>query len=144
MKMTKIVGVTFPIPKQYINRFFIDGKTIFIKPASCYKELKTGMKFVFYQSHEDTGFVGEGTIVSISFVDEPLALVEQFKDQLFITREEIESYIDKQKRWKSIRLRKKMVKKKNWMAIELKDIKKFKQTEKPDEFVTVGGRYLRE
>jgi len=52
--MTKIVGVTFPILKQFIDRFFKDGKDVFIKPATCFKELKSGMKFVFYQSHEDT------------------------------------------------------------------------------------------
>ena len=133
--MTEIVGVTFPIPKKYISRFFTYRKTVFIKPACCYKLLKPGMKFVFYQSHEDTGFVGEGKIVCISFADEPNALVEQFENQLFLTREEIETYVDNQTQWKRIRVREYIVKKKKWMAIELGDIKKYKQTEKPVLFV---------
>ena len=100
------------------------------------------MKFVFYQSHEDTGFVGEGKIVCISFADEPIALVEQFENQLFLTREEIETYVDNQTQWKRIRVREYIVKKKKWMAIELRDIKKYKQTEKPVLFVPAGGKYL--
>lgn len=142
--MTEIVGVTFPIPKQYISRFFTDKKSVFIKPAQCFRLLKPGMKFVFYQSHEDTGFVGECKIVKISFTEEPLSFIEQFKDRLFITREEIETYIDNQKQWKRIRVRKDVIKRRKWMAIELVDIKKYEQTKKPIQFVTVGGHYLRE
>ncbi len=33
---------------------------VFVRPATVWKQLKSGMKFVFYQSHEDTGFVGGG------------------------------------------------------------------------------------
>lgn len=70
--MSEITGVAFPIPKKYMSRFFNEGKTVFIKPASCFKEIKPGMKFVFYQSHEDTGYVGEGIVNSISFSEKPL------------------------------------------------------------------------
>ena len=52
-----IVGVSYPIPKEFMKRFF-EGKDVFVKPATAWKRLKPGMKFVFYQSHEDTGFVG--------------------------------------------------------------------------------------
>jgi len=50
--MAKIVGVSFPIPKQFIDRFFKEGKDVFIKPAKIWKELKPRMKFVFYQSRD--------------------------------------------------------------------------------------------
>ena len=33
------------------------SKKVFIRLATVWKKLKPGMKFVFYQSHEDTGFV---------------------------------------------------------------------------------------
>ena len=46
--MSEITGVTFPVPKKYIPRFFKDGKTVFIKPATVFKELRSGMKLVFY------------------------------------------------------------------------------------------------
>ena len=142
--MTEIIGVTFPIPKQYVSRFFTDGKTVFIRPAQCFQLLKPGMKFVFYQSREDTGFVGEGKIVSISFSYEPIDFIKHFGDQIFLTKEEIETYCDNQKKWNTIRVRKDIVKKKKWMAIELKDIKKYDKIEKPAQFVTVAGKYWRE
>ena len=50
--MSTITGVTFPVPKHLMPRFFAEGKTVFIKPATVFKELKPGMKLVFYQSHE--------------------------------------------------------------------------------------------
>ena len=50
--MPEIKGVAFPIPKQFAQRFF-EGKDVFVKPATVFKELKPGMKFVIYQSHED-------------------------------------------------------------------------------------------
>jgi hypothetical protein len=37
-----------------------------------------------------------------------------------------------------------MVRKKKWMAIELKDIKKYLPIEETAQFVGVGGKYLRE
>ncbi len=143
-EMTRIIGVTYPIPKKYMNRFFINQKNVFIKPATCFKELRPEMKFVFYQSHEDTGFVGEGKIVSVLIIDDPFVIVGQFKDRLFLTKEEVEIYINNQKRWEGIRSQKNHMKKKKWMVIELKDIEKYDQIRKPDRFVTVGGRYLRE
>ena len=42
--MPDITGVTFPVPKHLMPRFFRDGKTVFIKPATIFKELRSGMK----------------------------------------------------------------------------------------------------
>ena len=44
--MAKIVGVAFPIPKKFVNRFFKEGMEVFIKPATVWKELKPGMKLI--------------------------------------------------------------------------------------------------
>ncbi len=74
--MTEIVGVTYPIPKQFMDRFFRDGKDIFIKPATVWKQLKPGMKFVFYQSHEDTGFVGEAKVKRVMLSEDPMKFYE--------------------------------------------------------------------
>jgi len=137
--MSKIVGVTFPIPKQFINRFFNEGKDVFIKPATVWKELKPGMKFVFYQSHEDTGFVGEAKIKSIQLIDDPMKVFEMYGDRVFLTREELKEYIRSQNRWK----RKKEKKKKKWLVIELEDIRKYDKPIKPKRFVSVGGQYIK-
>jgi len=138
--MAEIVGVTYPIPKQFMDRFF-EGKDVFIKPATVWKQLKPGMKFVFYQSHEDTGFVGEAKIKRILLVENPMMLYETYGDRIFLKKEELKEYIKSQERWKS---RKDKSKKKLWMVIELEDIKKYDKPIKPKRFVPVGGQYLRE
>jgi len=141
--MSTITGVTFPVPKHLMPRFFAEGKTVFIKPATVFKELRRGMKLVFYQSHEDTGYVGEATIKRIVINDDPLAFFETFGDAVFLTREEVKDYLDWQEHWKGPRVRKDGGKKKQWMALELEDILEYNTVKKPERFVPVGGKYLR-
>ncbi len=141
---SEIVGVTFPIPKHYMKRFFAEGKTVFIKPATVFKELKPGMRLVFYQSHEDTGYVGEATIRRIVIGEDPLAFFETFGDAVFLTREEARAYVENQERWQGVQVRKGEAKKRAWMALELEDIQKYDTVKKPERFVPVGGKYLRE
>jgi len=95
--MAKIVGVAFPIPKRFMDRFFKEGKDVFVKPATCFKELKPGMKFVFYQSREDQGFVGEAKIKEIKLIDDPMKVFELYGDRVFLTKEELREYVKSQK-----------------------------------------------
>ena len=139
--MSEITGVTFPVPKKYIPRFFKDGKTIFIKPATVFKELRSGMKLVFYQSHEDTGYVGEAIIKQIIIDGNPFTFFETFGDAVFLTREEAKAYVEGQGRWQGVR--KGEARKRDWMALELEDIREYDTIKKPGRFVPVGGRYLR-
>jgi len=139
IKVSEVKGVTYPIPKQFMNRFFEEGKDVFVKPATAWKELRPGMKFVFYQSHEDTGFVGEARIKRVVLMDDPMKLYETYGGRIFLTKEELKEYIKTQERWgRSDR------KKKPWMAIELEDIKKYRDLIKPKRFVSVGGQYIRD
>ena len=87
--MSEIIGVTFPIPKKIMSRFFEGKKTVFIKPATVFKELRRGMKVVFYQSQEDTGYVGEATIKRMILLDDPLKFLDTYGDAIFLTREEV-------------------------------------------------------
>jgi len=95
--MAKIVGVAFPIPKQFMGRFFKEGKDVFIKPATIWKELKPGMKFVFYQSQEDTGFVGEAKIKNIKLINDPMKVFEMYGDRVFLTKDELREYVRSRK-----------------------------------------------
>ena len=142
--MPEITGVTFPVPKHLMPRFFKDKKTVFIKPATIFKELRSGMKLVFYQSHEDTGYVGEAAIKRIVIDDDPFAFFDTFGDAVFLTREEAKAYVEGQGRWQGVRVRKDEPKKRPWMALELEDIREYDSVKKPERFVPVGGRYLRE
>jgi len=134
--MAKIVGVAFPIPKQFMDRFFKEGKDVFIKPATVFKELKPGMKFVLYQSHEDTGFVGEAKIKDIKLIDDPMKVFEMYGDRVFLIKEELKEYVKSQERWGR--------KKKKWLVIELEDVKRYDKPIKPKRFVPVGGQYIKE
>ena len=136
--MAEIKGVAFPIPKQFAQRFF-EGKDVFVKPATVFKELKPGMKFVIYQSHEDAGFVGEAKIKSISFADDPMEFLEKYGERLFLNEKELREYVKSQEKWG-----RKKARKKRWMAIELEDIKKYEKPVKPKRFVPAGGCYVRQ
>ncbi len=138
--MPEIVGVTYPIPKQFVDRFFKKGKDVFVKPVTVWKQLKPGMKFVFYQSREDTGFVGEAKIKDIKLIDDPMKVFELYGDRVFLTREELKEYVKSQERWG----RKSERKRRKWLVIELEDIRKYDKPVKPKRFVPVGGQYLRE
>lgn len=144
-----VTGVTFPVPKQYMNRFFSGGKTVFVKPATVFKELRRGMRLVFYQSHEDTGYVGEATIRRILVAADPLTFYDTYGDAVFLTRDEMIAYLENQDRWKAFRVRDRGKKgnegrKRDWMALELEDIRAYAAVQKPERFVPVGGQYLRD
>lgn len=140
--MSEVTGVTYPIPKQFMDRFF-KGKDVFVKPATVWKQLKPGMKFVFYQSHEDTGFVGEAKIKRVILSENPMQFYETFGDRISLTKEELKEYIRSQERWSSVWRIRGRQKKKLWMAIELENIRKYEKPVKPKRFVPVGGQYLR-
>lgn len=143
--MSGIIGVSFPIFKRNIDRFFKDEKTVFIKPATIYKELKKGQKFIFYQSRENTGYAGEAKIKSITFCDNPLDFFEIFGDKIFLTKNEVSEYLqESNKKWKSLRNRPSEKRKSRpWMAIELESIVKYPKIKKIDKFVTVCGKYIK-
>ncbi|MCP1663276.1 MAG: DUF365 domain-containing protein [Methanocalculus sp. MSAO_Arc2] len=128
-----------------MHRFFSGGKTVFVKPATVFKELRRGMRLVFYQSHEDTGYVGEATIKRILVAADPLTFYDTYGDAVFLTRDEMVAYLENQEKWKATRVRKgNESRKRNWIALELEDIRAYEAVRKPERFVTVGGQYLRD
>jgi len=142
--MSEIIGVSFPIFKENIDRFFEKDKTIFIKPATIFKDLKQGQRFIFYQSREDTGYAGEAIIKSITMRDDPLDFFELFGEKIFLTRDEVKKYVEENKKWKSFRNRSSERRKNRpWMAIELEKIKKYPEVKKIQGFVPVSGMYIK-
>jgi hypothetical protein len=142
--MSEIIGVSFPILKGNIDRFFEKEKTVFIKPATVFKDLKQGLIFIFYQSHKDTGYAGEAIIKSITMRDDPLDFFELFGEKIFLTKEEVKNYVEENKKWKSFRNRpSERRKNRPWMAIELEKIKKYPEIKKIQGFVPVSGMYIK-
>ena len=75
---------------------------------------------------------------------DPLAFFDTFGDAVFLTREEAKAYVEGQGRWQGVRVRKGETRKHPWMALELEDIREYDTIKKPERFVPIGGRYLRE
>ncbi len=141
--MPEIIGVTFPIPKSFIPRFFEGGKTVFIKPATIFKELQPGMKFVFYQSREDTGYIGEAIIKNITIADDPFYFFEIYPDNIYLSKNDLQDYIEINKKWKMKRPRRKSkTRSRKWIAIELESIHKYDAPIKPKHFIPVSGKYI--
>lgn len=141
--MPEVIGVTFPIPKLFIPRFFVEGKTVFIKPATIFKELHPGMKFVFYQSREDTGYIGEARIKNITFAEDPFYFFEIYPDEIYLSREDLRNYIEGNKNWKTKRTRKKSeTRNRKWIAIELEAISRYDKPIKPTLFIPISGKYI--
>lgn len=141
--MTGISGVTYPIPKQYMQRFFREGKTVFVKPATVYRSLKAGMKFLFYQSREDTGFVGEARIKRIFVSENPLQFLDTYGNRIFLSREELIVYMQSQKSWRTDQ-ESPNGRKRPWIALELDGIVPYEKALLPERVVPIGGRYIRE
>lgn len=139
--MNEIIGVAFPIQKRYTDRFFVMGKTVFIKPATIFSHLKEGLSFYIYQSREDTGFLGEAKIKKIVFSKDPFTFFQIYGDKIFLTRQELSDYIEMGKKWK---LNTKNPKERNWIAVELDNIIKYEKIVKTENFVPVSGRYMTE
>jgi hypothetical protein len=103
--MSEITGVTFPMPKHLTPRFFKDKKTVFIKPATVFKELRPGMRLVF-TSHTKTPATpgrrrsgGSSSATTPSRSSRPSGMRSS-------SREEAEAYVENQERWQGVRVRK--------------------------------------
>jgi hypothetical protein len=141
--MSEIIGVAFPIPKFFIPRFFVDKKTVFIKPATIFKELKPGMKFVFYQSREDTGYIGQAIIRNVTFAEDPFYFFEIYLNDIYLTKDELRNYIETNEKWKTKRTRRRCkTRSRKWIAIELESISKYDTPIKPKQFIPVSGKYI--
>ncbi|MDI6720166.1 MAG: DUF365 domain-containing protein [Methanomicrobiales archaeon] len=137
--MSRIVGVAYPIPRRYVSRFFGGGRTVFVKPASTYRHLKSGMRFLFYRSGEDPALVGEARIKRIFVSENPLQFLDTYGDRLFLDRDELLAYMQSRGsgdgQADGARL---------WVAIELENIQPRERTEGEALSVPAGGQYIRE
>ncbi|AAC37061.1 hypothetical protein MJ_ECS03 (plasmid) [Methanocaldococcus jannaschii DSM 2661] len=98
------------------------------------------MKIIFYASREEQGFYGEAEIEEVEFFENPMKILEKYKNNLFLTEEEFKKYIeDSNKKWGYGKK-----KKKPWIVIILKNIRKYPKVVKPKRFIPVCGKYVKE
>ena len=134
----EIIGVAYPVPSNLLNRIFKEGKDVFIKHPTCFKQLKPGHKILFYASHETRAIVGEATIKNIELmkIDQ---IYEKYGDRVFITKEEANEYTKPLAERKGKRGK---VRDLEFLVIELETPRIFEKYYKPKRFIVVGGKYV--
>ncbi len=136
-KKEGIIGATFPVPRQFLGRILDEGKTVFVKPSTL--RLKPGMKLLFYASHDDQGWHGEAEVESVEYFTNVEDIIKKYKEELFLTPEELRKYERDRAKWHSRGRRPRP-----WAVVKLKKIRKYPKIVKPKRFIAVSGRYIRE
>ncbi|NJE08386.1 DUF365 domain-containing protein [Thermococcus sp. M39] len=132
-----VVGVTFPVPKRFLDRILDGGKTVFVKPSTL--RVKPGMKVVFYASREGQAWLGEAEVESVEFFNSVEGIIGKYEEELFLTPKELREYERERAKWHSRGRRPKP-----WMVLRLKNIRKYPKPVKPPRFIAVSGRYIKE
>ena len=88
--MEEIKGVTHPIPTEYAERIYNDGKTVFVTKSHLGK-VPEGGKFIIYESYGAKAYTGWADIKSIS-KQKTSTIIEKYGKKLAITRDEFQEY----------------------------------------------------
>jgi hypothetical protein len=123
----EIKGVSHPIPTEYAERIYKNGKTVFVGKSHLGK-VEKGDKFIIYESHGAKAYTGWADIVSIQKM-KPAAITKKYKNQLMITAEELKEYTKNKPKMN---------------VIEFENFQKFKKPVVPKRFVAVSGKYIYE
>jgi len=134
----KIIGVAYPVPSNLLDRIFKEGKDVFVKHPTCYKQLKPGHKILFYASHETRAIIGEATIKTIELM-KINEIYKKYGNRVFITKDEAKEYTKPlaERREKGGKIRDI-----EFLVLELGEPRIFEKYYKPKRFVPVGGKYI--
>jgi hypothetical protein len=137
--MATITGVSYPIVGEYVQRFFSEGKHVLVRPATVYKQLRAGMKLLFYQSRGETGYVGEARIRRVFVAEDPMQFFDTYGDAVHLARDELAAYREARRRRSGDVGRERQL---LWVALELVEIRPYDRPMQPAQPVPAGGRYL--
>jgi hypothetical protein len=132
--MSKIVGVIYPIPLQFVGRIFAEQRNVFTKylAHSTSTKLVKGNKILFYASRGQKEIVGEAVIREIEFLT-PAALLERHGDKVFLNRDELMNYASR---------RSSRTTSKKMMILVLSKPKKYPKGIKYNKPISMVGEYL--
>jgi hypothetical protein len=123
----KIVAVSHPIPTEYAERIYNNGKTVFVS-KSYLGRVSPGDKFIIYESHGAKAYTGWADIKSIG-KQKTSTINKKYGNKLMITKAEFQEYAKG---------------KPEMNVIEFENFKKFDKPVVPKRFVTVAGKYIYE
>lgn len=121
------MGVSHPIPTDYAERIYNENKTVFVAKSFLGK-VKTGDKFIIYESHGAKAYTGWADIKSIG-KQKTSNIWKKYGNKLMINKDELNEY----SKGKS-----------EMNVIEFHNFKKFRNPVIPKRFVTVAGKYIYE
>ncbi len=127
----KVIGAIFPLPSHLVDRIFKEGRNVFLKPPTVYKDLKKGSKILFYASGEIREVIGEGTAESVELI-KPEEAIKKYGKRLFLDPDEINEYLRGKRKASKV------------LVVVLKNLKRYKRGYKPRRFITVAGKRLTE
>ncbi|ASJ03810.1 hypothetical protein A3L09_10655 (plasmid) [Thermococcus profundus] len=133
----EVVGVTFPVPKWFLDRILKEGKTVFVKPSTL--RVQPGMKVIFYASREGQAWLGEAEVEAVEQLTNVEEVIKKYGDELFLTPKELRQYEKEREKWHSRGRRPRP-----WMVLKLKNVMKYSKPVKPPRFIAVSGRYVKE
>ena len=125
----KVIGAIFPLPSHLLDRIFKEGRNVFLKPPTVYKDLGKGSKILFYASGEIREIIGEGTAEKVELL-RPEEAVKKYGKKLFLDPDEVSEYLRGKRRASKV------------LVIVLKDLRRYRRGYKPKRFITVAGKRL--
>jgi len=125
--MKEIKGVSHPVPTEYAERIYTEGKTVFVGKSYLGK-VSPGDKFIIYESHGAKAYTGWANIKSIG-KQKTGTISMKYGNKLIITKEELNEYAKG---------------KPEMNVIEFENFEKFKNPVVPQRFVAVSGKYIYE
>lgn len=121
----EIVAVSHPIPTEYAERIYNEGKTIFVS-RSYLGRVSPGDKFIVYESHGAKAYTGWADIKSIG-KQKTSSIAGKYGKNLMISKKELQEYAKG---------------KPEMNVIEFENFEKFKKPVVPKRFVSVAGKYI--
>lgn len=123
--MQEIKGVSHPIPTEYAERIYNEGKNIFVS-RRCLGKVSKGDKFIIYESHGAKAYTGWADIKSIG-KQKTSTIIRRYGKNLMINKKELQEYAHG---------------KTEMNIIEFEDFEKFRNPVKPNRFVSISGKYI--
>ena len=123
--MKEIKGVTHPIPTEYAERIYNEGKTVFVSKKLLGRVLK-GDKFIIYESHGAQAYTSWADIKSIG-KQKTSSINRKYGNKLMLTKKELKEYAKDRTEMN---------------VIEFENLEKFKNHVKPKRFVSISGKYI--
>lgn len=123
----KIIAVSHPIPTEYAERIYNDGKTVFVSKSHLGK-VSPGGKFLIYESRGAKAYTGWADIKSIG-KQKTSTIPRKYGSKLMVTKEEFNEY----SKGKS-----------EMNVIEFENIERFKNKVVPKRYVSISGKYIYE